>query len=156
MKEVELNKVIYTPNTYIIDLDVDGKKIKSFIKDVQVHPVTDRVIHADFQEIVEGKEIKINIPVNLTGLSVGVKNGGKLRQNFRSLTALALVDKLPDTVEIDVTDLKIGGKIRVKDIDIDGVSFLNPEGAVVAAVQMARGASTDDAETEAEAETEEA
>ncbi len=146
VKEANVNKVVFTPNTYIIDLDVEGKKALAFIKEIQVHPVTDKVLHVDFQEVVEGKEVKINIPVILTGLAKGVQNGGKLIQNFRSLTALALVDKLPDTIEIDVTALKIGGKIRVNEIEIDGVSFLNPEGAVVAAVQMARGASEDDEE----------
>jgi len=155
LKETDLNKVVFTPNTYIIDLNIEGKNIQSYIKEIQVHPVTDRVLHVDFQEIVEGKEVKINIPIILTGLAKGVQNGGKLIQNFRSLTALALVDKLPDTIEIDVTALKIGGKVRVNEIEIDGVSFLNPEGAVVAAVQMARGASEDDDEEEVAA-TEEA
>jgi len=146
IKESAVNKVVFTPNTYIIELDVNGKKTQTYLKDVQIHPVTERVLHVDFQEIVEGKEVKINIPVILTGLAKGVQNGGKLIQNFRALTALALVDKLPDTIEIDVTALKIGGKIRVNEIEIDGVSFLNPEEAVVAAVQMARGASKDEEE----------
>jgi len=151
LKEVDIKKLVFTPNVYIVELDIDGKKADGIIKEVQMHPVTDRILHVDFQEVVDGKEVKIEIPVNITGLSVGVKNGGKLRQNFRKLKAVALVDKLPDTIDVDVTNLKIGGKIRVGDIDIEGVSFLNPESAVVVAVQMARGAKvvTDEEEEEA-------
>jgi large subunit ribosomal protein L25 len=155
INENDLNKIVFTPNVYLIDVDIEGKKAQAILKDVQVHPVTDRILHADFQEIIEGKKVKINIPVKYSGLSIGVKNGGKLVQNFRTLTAEALAEDLPDTINIDVTKLKIGGKTRVSDVSIEGVSFLNPESAVVIAVQMARGASTEEEEEvtpEAEAE----
>lgn len=152
VKENDIKKIVFTPNVYLIDLDVDGKKVQAILKDVQIHPVTDRVLHADFQEVVEGKKVKVDIPIHIKGLSIGVKNGGKLVQNFRKLTAEALADNLPDIVDIDVTDVKIGGKIRVGEIDIQEVSFLNPEAAVVVAVQMARGAKDNEDEVEAEAE----
>lgn len=151
IKENDLNKIVFTPNVYLIDVDVDGKKVQAILKDVQIHPVTERVLHADFQEVIEGKKVKINIPIAISGLSMGVKNGGKLVQNFRTLTAEALAENLPDTVNIDVTDLKIGGKTRVGELGIEGVSFLNPESAVVVAVQMARGATVEDEEEGAEA-----
>lgn len=150
VKENDIKKIVFTPNVYLIDLDVDGKKVQAILKDVQIHPVTDRVLHADFQEVVEGKKVKVDIPIHIKGLSIGVKNGGKLVQNFRKLTAEALADNLPDVVDIDVTDVKIGGKIRVGEIDIQEVSFLNPEAAVVVAVQMARGAKDNEDEVEAE------
>lgn len=150
VKENDIKKIVFTPNVYLIDLDVDGKKVQAILKDVQIHPVTDRVLHADFQEVVEGKKVKVDIPIHIKGLSIGVKNGGKLVQNFRKLTAEALADNLPDVVDIDVTDVKIGGKIRVGEIDIQEVSFLNPEAAVVVAVQMARGAKGNEDEVEAE------
>ena len=151
IKENDLNKIVFTPNVYLIDVDVDGKKAQAILKDVQIHPVTERVLHADFQEVIEGKKVKVNIPIAISGLSMGVKNGGKLVQNFRTLTAEALAENLPDTVNIDVTDLKIGGKTRVGELGIEGVSFLNPESAVVVAVQMARGATLDEEEEGAEA-----
>ncbi len=154
VKENDINKIVFTPNVYMIDLDVDGKKAQAILKDVQVHPVTERVLHADFQEVVEGKKVKVNIPVNVTGLAIGVKNGGKLVQNFRSLTAEALADDLPDTIDIDVTDVKIGGKVRVSEVGTEGVSFLNPESAVVVAVQMARGATKPGEEEDEEGEAE--
>lgn len=151
IKENDLNKIVFTPNVYLIDIDVDGKKAQAYLKDVQIHPVSEKVLHADFQEVVEGKKVKINIPIKVSGLAIGVKNGGKLVQNFRTLTAEALAENLPDTINIDVTKLKIGGKTRVSEVAIEGVSFLNPESAVVVAVQMARGATTDSEEDEAEA-----
>lgn len=154
VKENDINKIVFTPNVYMIDLDVDGRKAQAILKDVQIHPVTDRVLHADFQEVVEGKKVKVDIPVNINGLAVGVKNGGKLVQNFRRLTAEALADNLPDTIDIDVTNVKIGGKVRVGEVDIEGVSFLNPESAVVVAVQMARGATKPGEEEEEEEEAE--
>ncbi|MCT4579921.1 MAG: 50S ribosomal protein L25/general stress protein Ctc [Flavobacteriales bacterium] len=152
VKENDINKIVFTPNVYMIDLDVDGRKAQAILKDVQIHPVTDKVLHADFQEVIEGKKVKVDIPVNISGLAVGVKNGGKLVQNFRRLTAEALADNLPDTIDIDVTKVKIGGKVRVGEVDIEGVSFLNPESAVVVAVQMARGAKKPGEEEEEEAE----
>lgn len=156
IKENDINKIVFTPNVYIIDLDVDGNKVQAILKDVQIHPTSDRVLHADFQEILDGKKVKVNIPVKISGLAAGVRNGGKLVQNFRTLTAEALADHLPDAIDIDVTALKIGGKTRVSEIEIEGVSFLNPESAVVVAVQMARGASlnADDEEEEEAAEAE--
>jgi len=150
VKENDINKIVFTPNVYMIDLDVDGRKAQAILKDVQIHPVTDKVLHADFQEVIEGKKVKVDIPVNVNGLAVGVKNGGKLVQNFRRLTAEALADNLPDTIDIDVTNVKIGGKVRVGEVDIEGVSFLNPESAVVVAVQMARGAKKPGEEEEEE------
>lgn len=153
IKENDLNKIVFTPNVYLLDVDIDGKKAQAILKDVQVHPVTEKVLHADFQEIVEGKKVKVNIPIAVSGLAVGVRNGGKLVQNFRTLTAEALAENLPDTINIDVSDLKIGGKTRVSELGIEGVSFLNPESAVVVAVQMARGATLDEEE---EGATEEA
>lgn len=154
VKENDINKVVFTPNVYMIDLDIDGKKAQAILKDVQVHPVTERVLHADFQEVVEGKKVKVNIPITVSGLAIGVKNGGKLVQNFRSLTAEALADDLPDTIDIDVTNVKIGGKVRVSEVGSEGVSFLNPESAVVVAVQMARGATKPGKEEGEEGEAE--
>lgn len=157
IKENDLNKIVFTPNVYLIDLDVEGKKAQAILKDVQLHPVTEKLLHADFQEVIEGKKVKVNIPVKVSGLALGVKNGGKLVQNFRTLTAEALAENLPDTINIDVTKLRIGGKTRVSQIEIEGVNLLNPESAVVVAVQMARGASMnsdDEEETEEVAEAE--
>ncbi len=138
--EIALKKLVYTPNVYIFELDIDGTKVPAVMKEVQIHPVTDRTVHVDFQEVVDGKPVKIEIPIKLTGLSEGVKSGGKLMQHFRKLKVEALVENLPDTVEIDITEVGIGDKIRVGDVDINGVKLLNPESAVIIAVQMARGA----------------
>lgn len=154
IKENDLKKLVFTSKVNIVEVNVDGKKAEAILKDIQLHPVTDRLLHVDFQEVIEGKKVKVNLPITVSGLAIGVKNGGKLVQNFRTLTAEAFAKDLPDTINIDVTSLKIGGKTRVGQIKIEGVSFLNPESAVVVAVQMARGATKPGSEEEELEETE--
>lgn len=146
--ENDAKKLIVTPNVYIVELNIGGKEIKAIVKEAQIHPVTDRIIHLDFIQVTEGKPVKVKLPVKLEGFSVGVRNGGKLRQHFRKLTVQGLEDALPEIITVNIDDLKIGGKIRVGDINIDGVELLDASTAVVVAVQMARGASMDDGEEE--------
>ena len=117
---------------------MDGKKLKVILQETQIHPVTDRILHLDFLEISEDKPFKISIPVRLEGFSRGVRNGGKLRQNFRSLKVLGLAKDMPDAVTIDITPIKIGDKIRVSDLTVAGLVFLDPKNAVVVGVQTAR------------------
>lgn len=150
LAENDAKKLVFTPNVYIVELNVDGTKKKAIIQEVQQHPVTDRITHIDFLEVREGAPVKIKIPVALEGFSVGVRNGGKLRQNFRKLTVEGLEADLPDNVVVNITNVKIGGKVRVNDLSVNGLRFLDPAGAVVVAVQMARGAKMTAEEEEAE------
>ena len=141
ISENDAKKIIFTPNVYVVELEVNGSKVNAIIKDVQLHSVTDRVIHIDFLEIMDGAAVKIKIPVKTTGFSIGVRNGGKLSQNFRSLLVEGKVADLPDTIEVDITAVKIGHKIRVSEMNVPGLRFLDPAGAVVLGVAMSRGAS---------------
>ena len=152
IKENDAKKLIITPDVYIVNIKIGDKEVKAVVQEAQIHPVTDRIIHLDFMEVVNGKPVKVKLPVKLEGFSVGVRNGGKLRQNFRKLTVKGLEEALPEAIAINIDNLKIGGKIRVNDINIDGVELLDASSAVVVAVQMARGASlvTEDDEEEAE------
>ncbi len=156
IEENDANKLIHTPNVYIIELDIDGNKQTAILQETQFNPVTDRAIHMDFLLVTEDKPVRINIPVSLNGFSVGVRNGGKLAQNFRRLKVEGLAKDLPDTIDIDITDVKIGDKVRVSDMTNEGIKFLNPATAVVVAVQMARGATTATEEEEEEEAAEEA
>ncbi|CAG5078617.1 50S ribosomal protein L25 [Parvicella tangerina] len=140
ISEIDAKKLYYTPNVYVIDLDIDGKATKAIIQEVQLHPVTDAVVHIDFLEVFEDKPVKVKLPVKLTGFSIGVRNGGKLRQHFRRVTAVGLLKDLPEEVELDISPLKIGHKRRISDLSVDGVQFVDAASAVVVAVQMARGA----------------
>ena len=138
ISENDAKKLVFTPNVYLIELDIDGKKSKVILQETQIHPVTDRVIHLDFLEISDDVPFKLSLPVNLEGFARGVRNGGKLNQNFRKLRVFGLAKDMPDAVSIDITPIKIGDKVRVTDLSVSGLNFLDPKNAVVVGVQTAR------------------
>lgn len=138
----ELNKVVYTPNVYIINLDIEGKMVKAILKDLQADFVKDTPIHADFYQITEDKPIVMQIPVKLNGLAEGVKAGGKLNLSVRKLAVKATYDKLPDTLEIDVTNLGLGKSMKVAELNFEGVEIVTSKEVVVCGVKMTRAART--------------
>ena len=151
VNEVKFNKIINTPEVYFIDLDVDGTKVKAIIKEVQFHPVTDRVLHIDFLEVDEKKAVTIRIPVNLTGRSKGVANGGTLKNPIKAIRVSGLPSAIPENIEIDTTELKIGDSIKVGELNVAGLTFEGADNAVVVGVKMSRNA-TEDEEEEGEGE----
>ncbi|MDP4208979.1 MAG: 50S ribosomal protein L25/general stress protein Ctc [Bacteroidota bacterium] len=140
VEESDLKPVIYTPNVYLVALEIDGKKYTAKIQDLQVHPVTDKVIHLDFYEVSEDKKIVIELPVRTSGNSIGVKEGGKLVQDLRKLKVKASLSELPDEITIDVTSLGLGKTIRVGELVHDKVEFLNFKNSPVVSVKMTRAA----------------
>jgi large subunit ribosomal protein L25 len=153
----QFNQIVYTPNVYVINLDVEGTTYNVFLKDAQFHPVSDAILHADFFEPAEGQSFELKIPVTLKGTSPGVLNGGKLRTLFRKLRVRSTVDKFPDAIEVDISDLKIGMGVRVSEINLDGLEMLDSSNNYIVYVKTARGAVADDeeeAEAPAEAEAE--
>jgi large subunit ribosomal protein L25 len=148
--ENEAKKLVFTPNVYLIEIDVNGKKFKAILQETQVHPVTDRILHLDFLEVKENSPFKLNLPVRLEGFSKGVRNGGNLSQNFRTLKVMGLLKDMPEAVKIDITSLKIGEKIRVLDLNIPGLKFSDPENAVVVGVLTARAVIEEEEEEEEE------
>ncbi len=152
VRDVDMEKLIFSPDVYQIEIDVDGTKKKAIIQELQMHPVTDKPMHVDFLELQDGKPVKIGIPVRITGRSKGVLNGGRLQAIFRRLNVEGLPKDLPEVVELDVTPLRIGMSIRIRDIEIPGVKLLHAADAVVVSVKMARGAVDEDDDEE---ETEE-
>jgi large subunit ribosomal protein L25 len=157
VRNIDIQKIVFSPDVYKIELDVEGTKKTSIIQELQMHPVKDTVQHVDFLELVDNKPVKVGIPVRTTGRSRGVLNGGRLQQVFRRLSVQALPADLPSEIEIDITPLRIGQSRRVRDIQIPGVTMLDPQDAVVVSVKMARGAVADvdtDDEEEGEAAAE--
>ena len=140
VKRVDLEKIIFSPEVYQVELDIEGKKATAIVRELQQHPVKDTIMHVDFLQTTDKKSIKVGLPVRLTGSSVGVRAGGRLQQVFRNLTCVGLAKDLPDAITLDISKLRIGQAIRVKDIAIDGVKLLDPANAVVVSVKMARGA----------------
>jgi large subunit ribosomal protein L25 len=136
----DLKPLIYSPNSYIVALDIDGHKEKAVMREVQFHPVREQLLHIDFYRAADGKEVSIDLPVKLVGNSVGVKVGGKLMLNKRKLHVKGMLDKMPDELVIDVTDLELGKSIFVGDVKFDGLTILTPATTAIAAVKMTRAA----------------
>jgi large subunit ribosomal protein L25 len=130
--------LVYTPNVYIVKVVIDGKDYSCVMQDIQFHPVNDIIQHVDFLEITDSSPVTINVPIKVTGVSEGVKQGGKLVTKVRRLKVKALPKQLPDFVEVDITPLKIGGNIRVRDLKLSGVEFLDSPSNVVIAVRTTR------------------
>jgi large subunit ribosomal protein L25 len=140
VKRVPIEKLVFSPDVYQIELDIDGKKAKAIIRELQQHPTKDTVQHIDFLELSDSKEVRVKLPVRLTGSSRGVRAGGKLMQVFRHMQCQGLPSALPEEIKIDISTMRIGHSFRVSNIEIPGVKILDPANAVVVSVKMARGA----------------
>ena len=132
--------LVYTPNVYTASIEVDGNTIPAILQDIQFHPVSDKILHVDFYQLFEDKEVTMNIPVRLVGKSKGVMVGGALRHNIRKLKVRALPANLPDFIEADITELEIGNKLYVTALRSDKFTILHPDNTVVAQVRMSRNA----------------
>ncbi|MFM7565670.1 MAG: 50S ribosomal protein L25 [Flavobacteriales bacterium] len=140
VKQVQMEKIVFSPDVFRIELDLEGKKASAIIREIQQHPTKDTVQHVDFLELNDAKELRIKLPVRLSGSSRGVMAGGKLMQVFRHLHCQGLPGALPEDIKIDISPLRIGDSVRVSNINLEGVKILDPANAVVVAVKMARGA----------------
>jgi large subunit ribosomal protein L25 len=139
--EIAFSKLVYTPNAHTVVITVDnGESYNAIMQDIQFHPVTDKILHIDFYQLFEDKPIMMEIPVHFVGNSKGVKAGGVLRKNARKLRIKALPDNLPDFIEIDVTDLKIGNKLYVTALENDAYNIMHTDNTVVCQIKRARAA----------------
>ena len=138
--ENDFRKLVYTPDTFVVDLDVDGKKTKAIMQDIQFHPVSEKILHIDFLEVFDDKPITVSLPVNLSGVAIGVKNGGNLMFRRPKIITKGLLSNLPEAINIDIEHLKIGMFIYIKDVVIEGAEFLAPPNSVVVGVKTARAA----------------
>ena len=151
--ELSFKDLVYTPNIYTATIELEnGEKLEAILQDIQFHPVSDKILHIDFYKLYEDKEVTMNIPVKLVGNSPGVMSGGVLRFPNRRLRVRALPSNLPDFINADISKLKIGDKVFVKDLMSEQYSILHPEDIVVAQVRMARSAVLTEEEEEEEGE----
>jgi large subunit ribosomal protein L25 len=132
--------LVYTPEAHTVSIEVDGQTIPAVLQDIQFHPITDKILHADFYQLSDDKPVVMEVPVRITGRSKGVVAGGVLRQSFRKLKVKAIPANLPDEIVVDITSLKIGNKLYIGGIKAEGYSFMHPDNAVVVAVKMSRNA----------------
>jgi len=138
--EKEFKPLIYTPHVYLVDLDVDGTVYQSIIKDSQFHPVEEKLLHVDFLRTSEDKMVKVEIPIKVDGFAKGIRKGGKLKQNLRTLKVKGMVKHLPDFIEINVDDLDLGQSIKVATLERENLEFLNAKAVPVITIMITRAA----------------
>ena len=134
----ELRKIVYTPHIYVINLVIDGENHTSVMKELQFNPVIDALLHIDFYEVNDQKPITIGIPVKLTGLAQGVRDGGRMNLSVRKLNVTAKYQDIPEHLDIDVTDLKIGKSIKVGDLHFEGLEIATSKDVVVCSIKATR------------------
>jgi len=153
--EREFSKILFTPETFIINLTVGDKEYSALLQDVQYHPVSDKVLHADFLEIDITKPISVGIPITTVGASIGVLKGGTMKQVMRKLAVKAVIENIPELVEVDISKLDIGDSFMVKDLKIGKLEFLDRPHDVLIAVKVTRIVVEEEEEEEEEGEGEE-
>ena len=140
VKNSDVRNLVYTPEVFLVDLDLGKKKFQAIVKDVQFHPVKDTILHIDFLHVFEKTPVVIEIPVRLEGLAEGVRAGGKLSLDARKLKVKAVPAKLPEVLVVNVEKLELGKSIHVGELQFDGLEILNAKNAVVCRVQLTRAA----------------
>jgi large subunit ribosomal protein L25 len=150
--------LIYTPEVYLVSLVVDGKTYSAVMKELQFHPVSDKLLHIDFMQVSEDKPVTISIPIKITGESSGVKAGGKLRLRRRTLKVKGLTKHLPENLPIDITTLGIGQSVKIGDLSFKNLEIIDNKRAMIVAVEVSRLTLKEEeaAAPEAEAAAEEA
>ena len=134
----ELRKVVYTPHIYVVNININGTNHVAIMKELQFHPVTDALLHADFYEINDTKDITIGIPVKLNGLAQGVRDGGRINLSIRKINVKAQYKNLPEVLNIDVTNLGLGKSIKVGELSFEGLELVTPAEVVVCSVKATR------------------
>ena len=133
--ENELRHIIYTSDVYLVHLSINDKQYQAILQDAQFHPVSDKVLHLDFIEVSDAKPAVVSLPVHITGNSVGIRAGGKLRQRRRYLKAKGLLKDLPDILNIEIEDLNIGDFVKVQDLDYPNLELLDPARAMIVGIK---------------------
>ena len=153
--ELDFSKLVYTPNAHTVVLDINGgQKINAILQDIQFHPVSDKILHVDFYQLSDEKEVNMEIPVIIEGSAPGVMlEGGTLVVSKRKLKVRALPKNLPDFINVDISSLKLGNKISTADLESEGFTILHPDNTVVCKVRTSRASMSleDEAELEGEA-----
>ena len=130
--------VIYTPDTNLVHITIGDKNYNAIVQEAQFHKINDKLIHVDFLQVIDGKPVTVQIPVRTLGIAEGVKDGGKLNVKMRKLKLRGLINKFPDSIELNVEKMTIGKTISVGDIKLDGLTILHPQNISVVSCQVTR------------------
>jgi len=136
--EQQFKDVIYTPEVKYVELELEGNNHITVIQDTQWHPITDKLLHVDFLEVDEKRQVTMGIPVQVVGTSPGVLRGGKLVKKYRKLKVKGLLQNLPEKIEIDITPLDINDAIKVSDIQLDNIIIVENPGTIIVSVASTR------------------
>lgn len=137
-----IRKLIYTPEIFLVNIDLDGKKCQAVMKELQFHAVKDNVLHVDFYQITPGQPIKMEVPVKFEGHAKGVRDGGVLFTNIRKLAVRAVAENIPEKLVIDITDLEIGKNLKIGDLNFENLELLSRKDALVCGVRTTRAVDT--------------
>jgi len=140
--------LVYTPEVHVVDLNIEGQVYKAILQDIQFHPVSEMILHADFLLLQDDKFVKIEIPVKLKGNAPGVVKGGKLQLKLRTIKVKALPKDLPDNIEVDISGLELGKSVKVGAVSVENIEILNNPLVTIATVEIPRalrGKKTDEA-----------
>jgi large subunit ribosomal protein L25 len=140
VNERDLKPIVYTPNVHIVNINIDGKIYEAIVKDIQFHPVSDKILHIDFMHIFDDKKVTVSLPVLLKGQAEGAKQGGKVYLITRKLRACGFPQELPEILEVDITNLGLGKSIKVGDLNYENVQLVDFKPTVVVSVQLTRAA----------------
>ena len=135
-----VRKLVYTPEIFVVELTIDGETTMAILKDIQFHPVSDKILHMDFLAVSKEKAVEMEVPVALEGHAEGVKAGGKLTLQMRKLRVKAIYDQIPEKLVINVDNLGLGKTMQVGALHFEGLEVMNAKNAVVCAVQLTRAA----------------
>ncbi|TDP58878.1 50S ribosomal protein L25/general stress protein Ctc [Flavobacterium dankookense] len=139
-EEKAFKSLVYTPNAHTVVVDLGGKTTNVILQDIQFHPVSDKILHIDFFQLNENKEIMMEVPVKVVGTSPGVLLGGDLRLNLRRVKVKALPKNLPDYVEANISELQMGNKLYVTKLATNNFKLIHPDNTVIAQVKISRAA----------------
>ena len=140
LSEDDLRPLVYTPNAYLVKLNISGRLCTAVMREIQFHPVTDSILHIDFYVVKEDKPVAIDVPITIVGTSEGVRQGGKLQILSRRVKIAGLPKDLPDTINVDISNLKLGKAILVGDLSCENVNIVTPKTTIICAVKMTRAA----------------
>lgn len=130
--------LLYTPDVYEVELNIEGDIFRAILQDTQFHPVNDVLIHADFLEVNDDKKVKVNVPIKFVGTSPGVLKGGKLVQKLRKITLKGTVNNIPEFVEVNISHLDLGKSVKVAEINVENCVILNPKSNPIATIDIPR------------------
>lgn len=155
VSEISLKPLVYTNEMHLVNLKIDeNKEVKSLLKDIQFHPVTDRITHVDFQALTGGQVIQVQVPITIIGQAIGLKEGGKVQQNMHKLDIECLPSEIPQQIEVDISGLHIGDSIHVKEFAKSNFKILSSEDSVIISIIAPKLETEEPTSTESGTDTE--